>query len=341
MSTKPSNFRGTASRNDDSVLFSLDNLAKLAPSAAPLRPKPATAAPASEGSGLIEIRTIGAILQREAPPRSGAPEDGIPGFGGSGFDGLSAAPLVSETPVLTPVVKPAPRPSNAPIYVLLGLLGSALLGLGAMMVLDDPEPPVIVTEYVTAPETDTVEPPPADEAEAEPSESEPAPVEPEAKADPKPESKPTSAPRRRNRSTPAKDQTPVTTTKAAPQPPEPDVDCLINPNLDKCRAKQPKATKPKPETKPDPGEELANKLGQAEILAGIGPVKTAAKSCGSGTTVEVKFSVAGASGRVISADAQGEHASSTVGRCVTRAAKSASFERFAAKQQGFTFKFRL
>src|SRR5690606_14414880 len=102
-----------------------------------------------------------------------------------------------------------------------------------------------------------------------------------------------------------------------------------------------KATKPKPEAKTEPGEELANKLGQAEILAGIGPVKTAAKSCGSGTTVEVKFSVAGASGRVISADAQGEHASSNVGRCVTQAAKSASFERFAAKQQGFTFKFRL
>jgi len=90
---------------------------------------------------------------------------------------------------------------------------------------------------------------------------------------------------------------------------------------------------------PDPS--LPKKLGQTQILSGISAAKSAAKSCGSGATVAVKFSVKGSTGKVISAKAQGEHAGTSIGKCVEGAAKKASFPKFQASQQGFTFKFRL
>src|SRR5690606_34025746 len=123
---------------------------------------------------------------------------------------------------------------------------------------------------------------------------------------------------------------------SAPAPAkDPDVDCLLDPNLAKCKGGGGGSTS-KPKETADPS--LPAQLGTAEIKKGIDQVKGAASSCGSGVTVAVKFSVKGSTGAVVSAVPDD---TSAVGKCVAAAAKKAKFPKFQAAQQGFTFKFRI
>jgi hypothetical protein len=334
------------------VLFSLGNLA-----AGLAAPKPATAAPASEGSGLIDIRAMRAMLDDESSagaaraPRQG-PAELLPSFAGGGFDALSADPLPSVAPHLAPnpavrpAVKPAARGPNTVLVVIAGLLGLGLLGLGAMVVLDEPREVVATPELIAVPG-------PVEEAKGEQPAPEPEPepeqVEPEVEPEAPVAAPPTRTPAKRNRTTskttPTTSNTttpPKTTTPAPASKDEIDVDCLIDKTLPKCNKGASKPGKASPSTStPKPTADLPAKLDQSQILAGINPVKTAAKSCGSGTTVAIKFSVKGSTGAVISAQPLGEHASSSVGKCVASSANKASFAKFGAEQQGFTFKFRL
>ncbi|MGH1348546.1 MAG: GYF domain-containing protein [Nannocystales bacterium] len=162
----------TGQRNENSVLFSLDSLQALAsPGAAQAQQnKPtagsnqqvgtkglATAAPGSEGSGLIDIRALGSMVGNEqqvaASAAAPAADDAaLPSFGGSGLGGLAAAPLV-VSPVPEPAAAaaaaapPPPQRSNAPIYILMVLLILALGGLAAYILLKpDQQPQVIVKE---------------------------------------------------------------------------------------------------------------------------------------------------------------------------------------------------
>src|SRR5690606_5311485 len=124
----------TGQRNENSVLFSLDSLKAMAAtqkpaSAGPVRQAPSTTAPSSEGSGLMDIRAMGAML--ESSPSGGgggggggADDDMLPTFGGGGLGGLSVEPLVTEPPpTATPVATEPPR-SNAPMYILIALLAA-------------------------------------------------------------------------------------------------------------------------------------------------------------------------------------------------------------------------
>ncbi|MCX4242346.1 GYF domain-containing protein [Paraliomyxa miuraensis] len=146
----------TGQRNENSVLFSLDSLQAMATASA-ASPSPAvsapaarassnpskglaTSAPTSEGSGLIDIRSLGSMvgsgpsMAASAAPQAAADDAALPSFGGGGFGGLAATPLVapttpdSSTPA-PPAVVVQPR-SNAPLYIMMVLLIAAVGGLG-------------------------------------------------------------------------------------------------------------------------------------------------------------------------------------------------------------------
>ncbi|PRQ04508.1 hypothetical protein ENSA5_07390 [Enhygromyxa salina] len=334
----------TGQRSEESVLFSLGSFAGLAPVRRP------AAAPASEGSGLIDIRAMRAMIDSgtsgAATGRGADPEQMIPSFGGGGFNALSAEPLPTVAPATDPASEPEPRESRAPLYILVAVLSLGLLGFGAIILFDEPDPPQVTNEAIAVPAAieDSGSEAPRDQeaAQATETETEAAPAE-AAAVDAKPRKpRKRNKPSKRNKPRPTKATTasPASPAKATPKSAsEVDVDCLLNEDLPKCKGSAAKVG-PEP-NQPAPSSELANKLDQSQILAGIRPVKAAAKSCGTGATVAIKFSVKGSTGAVISARPLDEHASSSVGKCVANSVKGASFAKFKAKQQGFTFKFRL
>jgi predicted Zn finger-like uncharacterized protein len=125
-------------RNENSVLFSLNNLAQLASdkplaAAAPLAPTSsvgtATSASGGEGSGLIDIRSmasayLGATPGGVAKPASASVGsiDDLPVFGGGGF---------SEPAVIVPIS--ARTNNNKLLYALIGSVG--LLAVAAVIVV--------------------------------------------------------------------------------------------------------------------------------------------------------------------------------------------------------------
>jgi predicted Zn finger-like uncharacterized protein len=161
----------TGQRNENSVLFSLDSLQALATNNNASKPKPAagsneqvgtkglaTAAPGSEGSGLIDIRALGSMVGNEQPVAAAAAapaadDAALPSFGGSGLGGLAAAPLVAS-PAPEPAAAaaaaapPPPQRSNAPIYILMVLLILALGGLAAYILLKPEQQPQVIVKEV-------------------------------------------------------------------------------------------------------------------------------------------------------------------------------------------------
>jgi len=126
-------------RNENSVLFSLNNLAQLASD------KPAMAAPASsssssghatgaaggEGSGLIDIRSMasaylggpGAAASKPASAGIGSIDD-LPVFGGGGF---------SEPAVIVPTARPSAN--NKLLYLMIGAVGLLAVVAVVMVVM--------------------------------------------------------------------------------------------------------------------------------------------------------------------------------------------------------------
>ncbi|MCR9163519.1 MAG: GYF domain-containing protein [Nannocystaceae bacterium] len=162
----------TGQRNENSVLFSLDSLQALATNNnAGASPKPAagsneqvgtkglaTAAPGSEGSGLIDIRALGSMVGNDQPVAAAAAapaadDAALPSFGGSGLGGLAAAPLVAS-PAPEPAAAaaaaapPPPQRSNAPIYILMVLLILGLGGLAAYILLKPEQQPQVIVKEV-------------------------------------------------------------------------------------------------------------------------------------------------------------------------------------------------
>jgi predicted Zn finger-like uncharacterized protein len=173
----------TGQRNENSVLFSLDSLQAIATggggaAAAPRAAAPiaarttanpskglATSAPSSEGSGLIDIRALGAMVGSEhaaptaaAAPQRAADDNALPSFGGAGFGGLAATPLVPqpapvEAAAAAALAAALPQPrSNAPLYIMMIILILAVLGLAGFILMRDQEPRVVKEEVpATAP----------------------------------------------------------------------------------------------------------------------------------------------------------------------------------------------
>ena len=129
-------------RNENSVLFSLNNLAALAGDSAPSAsaaapvasapasssPSVATAAPGmaeGEGSGLIDIRSMAnAYLGEKQTTTAAPPSDDLPVFGQSSFNQPAA--------VLLPSTAPAPS-NNKVLYGLLAAIG--LLAIVAIVLV--------------------------------------------------------------------------------------------------------------------------------------------------------------------------------------------------------------
>jgi predicted Zn finger-like uncharacterized protein len=364
----------TGQRNENSVLFSLDSLKAMAsapaagggarPShAGPVRSAPSTTAPASEGSGLIDIRAMGAMMDAQATssvgPSSASEDELLPSFGGGALGGLSVEPLVVEPPPSAVPVATEQRRSNAPMYILIALLMCGLIGLGVMIVLDKDEAPKEVIKEIHVPGTVDEKDKTGEKDEKDENDDKDEKDDKES-ADAGDTGGETEGDAADTGGTAIKKKKKVGgtsggttggtttggtttggtttggTTGKTPEK-EPDVDCLLDPNLPKCKGGGSTGGSSKPAADPS----LPAKLGQAEITSGLDPVKAEAKKCGAGTAVAIKFSVKGSTGSVISATPLEEHASTPIGKCVATAAKGAKFPKFQADQQGFTFKFRL
>jgi hypothetical protein len=93
-----------------------------------------------------------------------------------------------------------------------------------------------------------------------------------------------------------------------------------------------------PERTNDP--HLPEKLGAADVRAGIAPIQAEARACGQtfgaepGTKVNVKISIEGATGRVTSSTALPPHQGTDLGNCVAKVFAKAKFRRFRRHQMG-------
>ncbi len=93
--------------------------------------------------------------------------------------------------------------------------------------------------------------------------------------------------------------------------------------------------KAKPKAKPGPA--LPAKLGFRDIRRAVSGRLGAAKACGKRFStrgkVVVRLVVSGATGSVLSVSAKGTHAGSPTGRCISRALRSTKFKRFSSSRQ--------
>lgn len=81
-----------------------------------------------------------------------------------------------------------------------------------------------------------------------------------------------------------------------------------------------------------PPPQLATKLSAREISRGLNGVRSRIKRCSNkyalpGMKVKVRLKIAGASGRPISAQAQGSHRGSSLGKCIEHAIRKATFPK--------------
>lgn len=125
-------------------------------------------------------------------------------------------------------------------------------------------------------------------------------------------------------------------------------DCILDPSLPGCGTQRAQAaTAPVARPAPDPSASLPDKLTQSQIRDGIEPLKSKAKACGDrfgapdGTTIRIKLSIEGATGKTLSAAATPPHAGDPLGTCVADALRTASFPRFKSTAQGTTFPVKL
>ncbi len=396
----------TGQRNENSVLFSLENLQALATgggggggggggASAPSGGgggggfgggglgSPSTSAPTSEGSGLIDIRAMGAMLGGSGDSGGGgglaSPSGGdeapaaLPSFGGGGFGGLSAAPLVTEAPAAAEVAAPVEekKGNQGLLIAMVALMFLGLIGLGAYILLkEDKGPEVIVKEVQVPGSTDDK----GDKEDKDEKDEDGDEKDSDAEAatgatgatgasGATGEETPTKTTKKRRTGTKKTTKSsgtsgsgssgtgttptgevpaPTKTTKSSGSGGDVSVDCLLDPS--KCKTGS-TTTKKTTTTGSSSGPE---KLSATDIKAGItSAVKSKAAACGPkngaapGTKVSIKFSISGSSGKVSSASATGAHAGTALGKCVEAAAKTASFKQFQASSQGFTYKFKM
>ena len=210
--SKAANASLTGQRNENSVLFSLNNLAALAsdaPRSAPMPSAPSSSSssmpaasssggpPVSEGSGLIDIRSMAQVYLGDTKgPTSKAvgSADDLPVFSQAAFE--------SASPVLLPSVQPAVN--NRLLFALVGLIGVLVIAAVVLVIVvlkggdsgqpkvaavDPPEPSAAATPSPTDPApTAPTTPPPADPKAgangSDPSTPPSAPSEPVAAATP-------------------------------------------------------------------------------------------------------------------------------------------------------------
>jgi predicted Zn finger-like uncharacterized protein len=136
----------TGQRNENSVLFSLNNLAALASDSSPRHPVVSTSSSASaplaagsssgmaqgEGSGLIDIRSMAQVYLGDSPQKpmqhksagSGSVDD-LPVFSQTSFE--------SASPVLLPTAQPSVN--NRLLFALVGLIGVLVIAAVVLVIV--------------------------------------------------------------------------------------------------------------------------------------------------------------------------------------------------------------
>jgi hypothetical protein len=135
---------------------------------------------------------------------------------------------------------------------------------------------------------------------------------------------------------PPKEPGPAPTPVVAPEPEPPE---------DPTQAADPDEDDPtQPVDEPPPGE-LPERISHQQFMRGLAGVNSAVDRCGRsyalrGMKVRVKVKISGATGEPLSVEVQGNHAGSTLGDCIARAVRKASFPR-AESDAVYTRDFKL
>jgi len=359
----------TGQRNENSVLFSLNNLQALATggggaksSSAP-EPRPGFANSQTEGSGLIDIRAMAASTLAASPSTSSGPSGGK-----DDLPGLGAAPVFS--PMAAPILMPA-APSGPPkwMWAILGVGVMAVLGIVVVGILLLTRKPVEPTVASNAPATAA-----GTKAAAPAAAGAPAATAPAAAAATAPTATPPAAVAQKEEKSAAEEKkhggksakehgTKLAKAETAPAKSEPAAKA----------AEAPAAPAPKksgkhdalddllndasPESKPAPkraaareesggGEDssLPDQLDKGQIVSGMQKVKGRVQGCFEQYKVpgmaSVALTIAG-SGRVSSANVTGQFAGTPTGDCVARAVKAASFPKFKGSPQSIVYPYVL
>jgi len=364
----------TGQRNENSVLFSLNNLQALASggggaSAVPkpgVDNRPGFANSQTEGSGLIDIRAMAASTLAASPASPSARS-------GDDLDS-AAAPIFS--PMAAPILMPA-APSGPPkwIWAVLGVGVLAVLGIivvGILLLTRKPEATVVAAgptapgaaANVGANPTATPTPAPAPEKTTAPAAT---PDKPEAKAAApektdekagakssshggKHEAKGAAAPSgkpSKAESSPGGLVPPPSESAPAPAPKKSGgkKDALDD-LLDGASPDKPAAKAAKHEAADTGGgdDSLPEQLEKSQIVGGMSGVKGKVGSCYDQYKVPGMASVnvtIGKSGSVSSATVGGSFAGTPTGACVEKAVKSAHFPKFKGAPMSLTYPFML
>ena len=367
----------TGQRNENSVLFSLNNLQALATGGAGggksapsggSENRPGFANSQTEGSGLIDIRAMAASTLAASPSTGG----GL-GSGPGELPGLGAAPVFS--PMAAPILMPAAA-SGPPkwMWAILGVGGLAVVGIivvGILLLTRKPlEQPVAQQAAApTAPAT-TAPVAAAPNAAAKPAATPAAPTAaaPAAAAAtpaaPAAEKHPGKAPK--GEKTPKLAKNEPAAAKAPAAAPEPaaapaaaapapkhaggkrdELDDLLNNASPGDTPKQHKAAAAA--AKEDSGggasdDSLPDSLDKGQIVSGMSKVKGRVQGCFDQYKVPGTASVAitiSPSGRVSAANVTGQFAGTPTGECVAKAVKTAGFTRFKGAPMSFVYPYLL
>jgi predicted Zn finger-like uncharacterized protein len=335
----------TGARNENSVLFSLKNLQALATGSGPSMPASATAAASSagyaggEGSGLIDIRALASATgMNDGEPKDA--KDELLSIGNQGAFGALGSPMLA----------PAHDDDGGSKKMMIwaGVVGFGMLlaaGVAAMFIMTRQQTPAPGVGVSAAPVA--VAPVPAAAATADgddkPTEGELAARAAAAKdeGDTQPERTGSSTGGTR-RPKPATDGTPAAETKPEPAaekaPAKPSGPRTIDDLLD--GALSPGSPKPKPKVEA-PAANLPDLPSRDDVVSAMSGVKNAVSACAQGQTgvAFVNVSVAGATGRVTSAEVSG--ITGPAGSCIAKAVRAADFPKFAQKVFKVKYPFKL
>lgn len=305
---------------------------------------------------------MGAMLGSGGGGGGGGGEDDrddsmLPSFGGTGFGGLAAAPLLSASAPTTAAAEPvAPEPqrSQAPLYAIIAILVLGLGGLAAFVLTRPPPQPEKIVERViqAAPvpvdkndKDDDDDKKKDDKADKEEDGDEGAAAEAgdaavvddkkgtTKKTDKKGTAVKTDVKKDAGK-TDTKADEPVKKVDTKPKEEDISVECLLDPS--KCKKGGGGGGGG---SKPPPDSGLPEKLELADIKAGTDPTKAAAKSnCAGkakgGEKVKIKLSIAGPSGNVLSSTPEDDGGNAPLAQCVAAELKKSSFKKVQKEQIG-------
>lgn len=289
-----------------------------------------------EASGLIDVRTMGAVLAATDAHAE------LPSFGGLSLPPLMVTTERPERPERpeTGAVAAVPR-SQTPMLALLGVLTLGVVGLAGYVVsLPAPQaaPPVV---YKIAPSVlasadvrDDEDDAPAARIAAVVEDEEAAPVGPG-----KPVKERKAKPARPGKPSEVMNAAPVSE-KPAPVAPAPKTDYGVDCILGKAACSEKPAEKVVTERPAAAApSDLPEKLEQADISAGTSAARaSAASACAKlakgGEKVQIKLSIAGPTGAVIGASALEDAGNTQLAACVVGEFKSASFRKVQKQQTG-------